>query len=289
MRIEQVQAFIEVAEQRSFAGAARHTGAKRSTLSAMVSALEDHLGVALFERSGNSLTLSPMGESILPDCYRLLTSAARIDNYCQQHNLGVESQLCIARDDALPEAFWQGVMHDIKTRFPLTAISVYLAPPQTHQTLIARQTVDIAFGLYTTQALPHYAKRLAPVDMRLVAAPHHPLSRLPGVHRDDLAQYTQICLSHLQDDRLVSEALFSANYLSVTMFELMRDAVIQGTGWALLPAPLIRQALKAGTLSRLPHELTLESYHYRSLVSGPQGPVASALLGRLTRFLADEE
>ncbi|MFG6667091.1 LysR family transcriptional regulator [Halomonas sp. HNIBRBA4712] len=286
MRIEQIQAFIDVTEHGSFAAAARQTLTKRSTLSAAVSALEDHLGVALFERSGNSLALTPLGESILPDCYRLVTSATRIDKYCQQHTLGVESQLCIARDDALPESFWQGVMHEIKTRFPLTAVSVYLAPPQTHPALIARQTVDIAFGLYTDQALPHYAKRLAPVDMRLVAAPHHPLSRLPSVRRDDLAQYTQVCLSHLQDDRLVSEALFSANYLSVTMFELMRDAAIQGTGWALLPSLLVSDALKAGTLCRLPHELAFESHHYRTLTHAHQGPVATQLLQRVSHFLA---
>ncbi|MCP1315286.1 LysR family transcriptional regulator, partial [Halomonas sp. 707D7] len=71
MRIEQIQAFIDVTEQRSFAAAARLTGVKRSTLSAMIGALEDHLGVALFERTGNSLSLTATGESILPDCQRL--------------------------------------------------------------------------------------------------------------------------------------------------------------------------------------------------------------------------
>ncbi|WP_340146975.1 LysR family transcriptional regulator [Halomonas sp. PA16-9] len=80
MRAEQVQAFIDVTEHGSFAAAARHTGLKRSTLSAAVNALEDSLGVALFERSGNSLTLTAVGDSVLPDCYRLLTSASRIKN-----------------------------------------------------------------------------------------------------------------------------------------------------------------------------------------------------------------
>lgn len=80
MRAEQVQAFIDVTEHGSFAAAARHTGIKRSTLSATVNALEDSLGVVLFERSGNSLQLTAVGESVLPDCYRLLTSASRIKN-----------------------------------------------------------------------------------------------------------------------------------------------------------------------------------------------------------------
>ncbi|WP_447553677.1 LysR family transcriptional regulator [Vreelandella sp. EE22] len=286
MRIEQIEAFVDVTEQHSFAAAARHTGVKRSTLSAMVSALEDHLGVALFERSGNSLLLTPMGESILPDCHRLITSARRINKYCQQHTQGVESQLCIARDDALPEAFWNQAMHDLKQRYPLTAISVYLLPPQEHPHFVQRQTVDIAFGLYAAEGAMLNATSLAPISMCLVAAPLHPLSRLPSVSKDDLAQYTQVCLTYDQGDRLVSEALFSTNYLGLTMFEVIRDAAIQGTGWALLPTPLVSEALTSATLCRLPHELSLERYRYRALESDNLGQVGTVLLNKVTRYLA---
>lgn len=286
MRAEQVQAFIDVTEHGSFAAAARHTGVKRSTLSAAVHALEDSLGVALFERSGNSLTLTAVGDSVLPDCYRLLTSASRIKKHCHQHLQGVESQLCIARDDALPEAFWRQVMHDLKQQFPLTAISVYLVPPQEHTQFVQRQTVDIAFGLYTAEGIDANADNLAPVSMRLVAASSHPLSRLPSVNRDDLAQYTQVCLTHVQDDKLISEALFSGNYLGLTMFEVIRDAVINGTGWALLPYPLVKEALDAGTLSALNHNLVLESHHYRYVESDNRGVVATALLSKVAHFLA---
>ncbi|WP_235040027.1 LysR family transcriptional regulator [Vreelandella profundi] len=286
MRAEQVQAFVDVTEHGSFAAAARHTGVKRSTLSAAVNALEDSLGVALFERSGNSLTLSAVGDSVLPDCYRLLTSASRIKKHCHQHLQGVESQLCIARDDALPEAFWRQVMHDLKQQFPLTAISVYLVPPQEHAQFVQRQTVDIAFGLYTAEGIDANAANLAPVTMRLVAAPQHPLSRLPSVNRDDLAQYTQVCLSHVQDDKLINEALFSGNYLGFTMFEVIRDAVINATGWALLPYPLVKSALEAGTLCTLNHDLVLDSHHYRYVESDNRGVVAAALLNKVAHFLA---
>ena len=288
MRSEQVQAFIDVTEHGSFAAAARHTGLKRSTLSAAVNALEDSLGVALFERSGNSLTLTAVGDSVLLDCYRLLTSASRIKKHCHQHLQGVESQLCIARDDALPEVFWRQVMHDLKQQFPLTAISVYLVPPQEHTQFVQRQTVDIAFGLYTAEGIDANAANLAPVSMRLVAAPKHPLSRLPSVNRDDLAQYTQVCLTHVQDDKLISEALFSGNYLGLTMFEVIRDAVINATGWALLPYPLVKGALEAGTLGTLNHDLALDSHYYRYVESDNRGVVATALLTKVAHFLASQ-
>ena len=244
--------------------------------------------MALFERSGNSLTLTAVGDSVLPDCYRLLTSASRIKKHCHQHLQGVESQLCIARDDALPEVFWRQVMHDLKQQFPLTAISVYLVPPQEHTQFVQRQTVDIAFGLYTAEGIDANAANLAPVSMRLVAAPKHPLSRLPSVNRDDLAQYTQVCLTHVQDDKLISEALFSGNYLGLTMFEVIRDAVINATGWALLPYPLVKGALETGTLCTLNHDLALDSHYYRYVESDNRGVVATALLTKVAHFLASQ-
>ncbi|PCF94451.1 LysR family transcriptional regulator [Vreelandella nigrificans] len=285
MRAEQVQAFIDVTEHRSFAAAARHTGIKRSTLSAAVNALEDSLGVELFERSGNSLQLTAVGESVLPDCYRLLTSASRIKKHCQQHIQGVENQLCVARDDTLPEAFWRQAMHDLKQRYPLTAISVYLLPPQEHLQFVLRQTVDIAFGLYTAEGTTVNANSLAPVSMCLVAAPTHPLSRLPSVTRDDLAQYTQVCLTYDRDDKLVSEALFSTNYLGLTMFEVIRDAAINVTGWALLPYPLVKEALETHQLCALNHDLTLDSHYYRYVEGENLGVVATALLNNVAKFL----
>ncbi|MFP3345691.1 LysR family transcriptional regulator, partial [Halomonas sp. SIMBA_159] len=60
---------------------------------AAVKAREDSRGVGLFERSGNSLRLTAVGESGLPDCYRLLTSGSRINKQCQQQLRGGESQL----------------------------------------------------------------------------------------------------------------------------------------------------------------------------------------------------
>ena len=66
---------------------------RSSTLRGAVSALEDSVGVELCERSGHSIQLKAVGESVLHDCYRLLNSASRINKHSQQHLQGVESKL----------------------------------------------------------------------------------------------------------------------------------------------------------------------------------------------------
>ena len=55
------RAFLVTAEEGSLSAAARALGMAQPTLGRQVSALEDELGVALFERTGRGLELTPTG------------------------------------------------------------------------------------------------------------------------------------------------------------------------------------------------------------------------------------
>ncbi len=79
--------------------------------------------------------------------------------------------------------------------------------------------------------------------MLTVAAPDHPLSQLKRVTQDDLISHTEITLAYMQDSLLVAESPETANYLAFTQYELIRDAVMDGAGWADLPLPLIAEAV----------------------------------------------
>ena len=50
------------------------------TVSAQIKALEDELGLALFERSYSGMTLTPAGERLLVDVERVLVAAKTVHN-----------------------------------------------------------------------------------------------------------------------------------------------------------------------------------------------------------------
>ena len=93
----------------------------------VLASLEDELGVELFERSGNQLHLTAIGQSILTDCRRFDQVASQIRARCQHHLSGAESVLRIARDDAIPEEiradpagrWWHGHVASVREYAPV--------------------------------------------------------------------------------------------------------------------------------------------------------------------------
>ena len=80
MELEQLRIFISVAENRSFSQAARKLYISHSTTSRAVSALEDELGVRLFERDNRIFSLTKQGELLLQEAKELLQRAEEIKN-----------------------------------------------------------------------------------------------------------------------------------------------------------------------------------------------------------------
>ncbi len=289
MKTSQIKVFLAVVRNGTIAAAARELNRSRTTKSTALAALEDQLGVELFERSGNQLQLTAIGQTIVTDCRRFDQVAGQIFARCQHHLSGAESVLRIARDDSVPEPMWRDILRRLKIRFPQTSLSVWLATPRELPRLVKSQSVDVAYGLMPELLSEgyHWFRELADVRMLTVTAPDHPLCQLNRVTQDDLISYTEVTLASMQNDRLEAESPETANYLAFTQYELIRDAVIDGAGWADLPLPLIADALTQGTLKVI-HHRSAEWWKVFSALESEQaqgGAVVGWLATELEQYL----
>ena len=78
MELEQLRHFLAAAEAGSFSAAARSLYISHSTICRSVSALEEELGIRLFERSSRDFRLTEAGEALLPQAQSLLDAAEKI-------------------------------------------------------------------------------------------------------------------------------------------------------------------------------------------------------------------
>ena len=93
--------FLAVCRAGSFTGAARRLGVKQSTVSRRVAALEAALGHQLFERSGPSLTLTTLGQAMLPHAQAQEAQAQAMRELAQQEGAGVAGLVRLATTSTL--------------------------------------------------------------------------------------------------------------------------------------------------------------------------------------------
>jgi DNA-binding transcriptional LysR family regulator len=73
MKLRQLRHFTAVASHGNFSRAAKALYLTPSSLSRQVKALEDELGVALFKRESNSVSLTPSGQIFFEEAREILT------------------------------------------------------------------------------------------------------------------------------------------------------------------------------------------------------------------------
>lgn len=84
MTLTELRYIVAVARERHFGRAAEACFVSQPTLSVAIKKLEDELGVLLFERRSNDVTLTPSGEQIVAQAQRVLDEASRIKEIAKQ-------------------------------------------------------------------------------------------------------------------------------------------------------------------------------------------------------------
>ncbi|QUM78863.1 LysR family transcriptional regulator [Moritella sp. 5] len=292
MRLIQIEMFLLAVKTGSISEAAIKLGKSRSTVSAALLALEDELGVDLLLRSGNKIELSHIGENIVADCQRILHLSQGVHAKCAHYLAGAESALRIARDDALPEKFWNQLISQIEKKFPQTSLSMYAAPTPELIAYVENNKVDIAYGMIsdTHDYQRHVRCELGQLRMMVVAAADHPLHTIGSrLTSNDLALYTEIVLAYM-DDLLTVETSISHRYIGLTFYEYLRDAVCNGVGWAKVPAPLITDQLRSETLKVLRYKKSMswEIYGEVTGVDFCRGAVTDWIAEQIEHYLITE-
>ncbi len=93
------RAFLVTAEEGSLSAAARALGMSQPTLGRQVAALEEELGVALFERSGRGLSLSPTGLDLVEHVRAMGEAANRVSLGASGHSEEIAGPICITASD----------------------------------------------------------------------------------------------------------------------------------------------------------------------------------------------
>ncbi len=297
MEIGQVEAFLAVGTFGGFRRAADSLRVTQPAVSARIKALEDSLGVRLFERGPRGLSLSPAGRALRPHAEQLLHAAALARQAV--HDLRPTSGGAVQIAAALSICTY--LLPDVLKRFQASHPKVMITVRSGHSKEVLEMVLRGEAELGLARSLHHpgvetVSLRDDPLILVGRAAQWPPRSR--RVTLETVADRPLILFDRGSSDWTLSHGLFRRAglvptvALEVETIETAKRMVERGMGLAFLPHLAVARELRRCTLVAL-HVVDAESLA-RSLDvihprQRPLSPEATALLRALRAAVTEVE
>ena len=118
MEFRQLQYFLGVANELHFSKAAEKLFIAQPALSRQIQALEDSLGVLLFERNKRNVKLTPAGEYLREEATQVLSQLENISNRTQLIHRGEEGELRIGHPGSAIYSVIPPLLSQLRSVFP---------------------------------------------------------------------------------------------------------------------------------------------------------------------------
>jgi DNA-binding transcriptional LysR family regulator len=254
LTLDQMRIFVAAVDEGSFSGAARKLGRVQSAVSQSVAALEGHLGVALFDRSGKSPRLTPAGAALAKDARRLLEGALALKRRAACIADKVEPELVFAVDAIFPHEPLIASLKALREEFPDVPVSIF-----TESLGGSEQRLRDGVAQFAIYPMPPFgigdlaADFLAAIDVLAVVSAEHPLAKEPEpIARETLEPHVQLVLT----DRTPLTQNFSGGIVSHHIWRFADlstrlEFLLAGFGWCRMPAHLVLRPIAEGRLKAL--------------------------------------
>lgn len=121
---DRLRAFLATAETGSYSAAARELKVTQPTLGRQVAALEQELGLALFERSGRGLKLTQAGHDLLPEARKMGDAATRIATLAEGRTQALSGTIKLTASDILSAHILPAVLTRLRALAPKLRVDI---------------------------------------------------------------------------------------------------------------------------------------------------------------------
>ncbi len=260
MRLEQLQAFLVIAETGSFQQAARKFRVTQSTISRQIQALETDLGVQLFHRAAQAkLTLA--GERLLPRVRKICQEWRNVTEELADLVAGKQPELCIAAIHSLCAHYLPPVLQRFSREYPDVQLRVTALGSDRALKVLKDGLVDIALVMnnrFLTTGAEMVMEVLYDEPIEVLVAANHPLAKCEQVPWSELILYPQVVfkdgygMQRLVQERFERLGATLQAVLELNTLDAFRGVARQGELVALLPQSALVEARLDPTLAVRP-------------------------------------
>lgn len=255
-RFAELKAFCLVAASGGFSPAARQLGLATSSVTRLVDALEERLGVALLNRSTRRVTLTDSGRTYHEEARRLLEQLDAADNAVASGNGELKGMLRVAAPVSFAAMHITPILPELRARHPRLSLDLRLSDEAAS---LVDESIDVAIRIGRIDPEARLvARRLSGHRRLLCASPGYLFDRGTPILPSDLVHHDVLQFGGHRVWRLrpietgsegeTEEEIAVDAALQANSGELLRQAAIAGLGIAMLAHWLVRDDVAAGRL-----------------------------------------
>lgn len=273
MELRQLITFRTVASTLNFSRAAEVLSYVPSNVTMQIKALEDELGVRLFDRLGKQLVLTIAGKRFLTQIQGVLDKLDEARSVVHD-NENISGTLTISANEVICAYRLPAVFQRFRSIYPGVRLIFRSVPNQELKQALFDGAADVVFMLDE----PIRSSGLAVEPMveetfRLFASPNHPLAKrtelqLEDFHGEVFLTNEKGCPYRTMFDRgFEKEGIDTITYLEFQSAEAIKQCAISEIGIAFLPEIVTVAEVERGELVALPwqipdlHVYTQMSWH----------------------------
>ena len=258
MEIRQLRSFQTVANLLSFNKAGVKLHYSQSNISAQIQALEEELGVQLFDRLGRRVQLTESGEQLLQYANKIMDL---VDETHSEVTRGKDPQgsLTIRIPETIGVHRLPPVIRDFHSRFPKVQLNFITCAHEGLEKDLRKGLIDLAFLLAESiHAGDLTAETVGFESVVIVSSPDHPLAGKRTVHTRDLAGetilFSKVDCSYRKifEQILDQEEINRFGRLEFYSIEAIKRSVMAGVGITVLPEIAVAEEVARKRLVILP-------------------------------------
>jgi len=252
----QLDAFIALAEQRSFTRAAGLCHLSQPAFSALIRALEDDLGLRLFDRSTRHVDLTPEGQNFLESARRIRAEISSALSAVRDAATLQRGRVAVALLPSLAAGWLPGVLAQYRAVHPGIEIDIADVLSEPCIDRVASGHADFALAAIRADTPALQAEPFCSDSFYLVCPAGHPLARRrkSAITAQDLAAWPFIHLARTSSVRQYLEAALHPQAMHTAMeveqLATVMGMVRAGLGISVVPALTLFHFEQPGLVTR---------------------------------------
>ena len=258
MQLNQITAFLAVAELESFSQAAARLHVTQPAVSKRIRQLESNVNAPLFDRIGKRSILTPNGRAFKPHAERILQELKSFRSGMSQQQDAPSGSLSFATSHHIGLHRLPQALREFKIRYPRVDLDLHFMDSEDACSAIANNELELAIV-----TLPEHGDERLHCEaiwtdrLVVVLASDHPLARSRHITPAALLPHPAILPSSGTFTRKIINNLFteSREQLSIILetnyLETIKVMVSANLGWSILPQSMADNTIVSHALQGL--------------------------------------